>query len=178
MKIGKALKTAYLNSLKTFKKSPSVFIPFIIFTLFESAALAVIYFIPRSPLKEILGPPIRTFWGERFLHFPVNFLLYPKLISLAKMGLTILVGSLLTGMAVAIIISIHNNKKVKLSAAFMTALKKYISLFIVVLIFTLLFYVLNKVQFINLVKYFRAGHKSPLFLKPNLWLGPILIVLN
>ncbi|MFC1709813.1 hypothetical protein ACFL2J_07160 [Candidatus Omnitrophota bacterium] len=175
---GTILRIVYSNSLKTFKKSSSIFIPFIIFALFEFATLAVIYFIPRNPLRPILGPPISTFWGEKFLHFPTNFTLYPKLLWISKMGLTIFLGSLLTGMAVCLVINIYNKKKISLGAAFRVALKKYISLFIVVLIFTILFYALNKVLFINLVKYFKAGHNSLLFMEPDLWLGPILIVLN
>lgn len=177
-KLGSLLSSVYSNSLKTFKKSPIVFIPFVIFAIFEFISLTIIYFIPRDPLRAVLGPPIRTFWGERFLHFPTNFLLYPKLLSHCRMGLIILVGSLLTGVAVSLIFSIYNKKKAGLGQAFLTALKKYFSLLTVVFVFIVLFYAFTKVSYVGLVKYFRAGHQSLLFIKPQLWLGPILVCFN
>ena len=112
------------------------------------------------------------------MHYPLNFLLLPKLTSLARMGLTILLGSLLTGMAVAITLDIYHKKQIKLGTAFKTALKKYIYLFSVVFLFTLLFYLLVKIFTIGLIKYFIAGHRRLLFLGIGIWLGPILIIIN
>jgi hypothetical protein len=138
----------------------------------------LIYLAPRMPLKIIFGPPIRTFWGEIFLHYPANFLLIPKLTNLARMGLSILLGSVLTGMAVTLIYDIYTKKKVSLDTAFLTAVKKYLSLFTVVFLLTALFYFIEKFLTISLIKYFRAGHIKLLFLNKGLWLGPILICLN
>jgi hypothetical protein len=130
------------------------------------------------PLKLILGPAIRTFWGERFLHYPLNFLLLPKLTSFARMALSIFFGSLLTGMAVAIVSDAYNKKHLKLEASFKTALKRYFELFAVVFIFTFLFYIIQKIVMAGLMKYFMAGHSRLLFLGAGIWLGPVLFCLN
>lgn len=172
------VKKAYNSTFRSLKATPALYIPFIIFAFFEFIALIFIYFAPRMPLRLIFGPPIRTFWGERFLHYPANFLLFPKLISLSRFALTVVLGSLLTGMAVAIILDIYNKKTIKLKDSFLLAFKKYISLFSIVFIFSVIFYILVKIVTIGLAKYFIAGHSRLLFLKASLWLGPLSSCIN
>lgn len=92
--------------------------------------------------------------------------------------MTVLLGSLLTGMAVAIILNIYEKNTFKLRGCFISALKRYISLFIVVFIYTILFYGFSKITAAILVKYFMAGHSRLLFLGPRLWMGPILLSIN
>jgi len=173
-----SVKKVYNTTAKSLKENPALFVPFIIFAIFEFISLIIISLAPRMPLRLFFGPLIRTFWGERFLHYPLNFLLLPKLASLVRMGLTIIFGSLLTGMAVVIICDIYNKKPIKLGASFKSALKKYIYLFTVVFIFTLLFYILVKLVTIGLIKYFIAGHSRLLFLGAGVWMGPVLFVIN
>jgi hypothetical protein len=169
---------AYNTSIKSLKNHPALFLPFIIFAILEVITLIIIYLVPQMPLRLVLGPVIRTFWGERFLHYPANFLLLPKLASLSRMGLAVIFSSLLSGVAVALVFAVYNKKQIKFKEAFRAALKKYSSLFIVVLIFTLLFYFLVRLVTIVLVSYFIAGHSRLLFLKAGLWMGPILSAIN
>lgn len=125
------IKKVYNTTVNSLKNHPAIFLPFLIFAILEFAALVFFYLTPRMPLRVIFGPIIRTFWGERFLHYPLNFLLLPKLASLSRMVLSVIFSSLLTGMAVAIILDIYNKKHVKLEAAFKSALKRYLDLFTV-----------------------------------------------
>lgn len=173
-----SIKEVYNATVKSLKNHPILFAPFIIFFLFDFLALSVLYLAPRMPLKLIFGPVIRTLWSERFLHYPLNFFLLPKLTSLARMALSVLFGSLLTAMAVAIVFDIYHKKHLKLAASFKFALKRYIDLFIIVFIFTILFYVAQKIISAGLFRYFMSGHTKLLFLGPRLWLGPFLLCLN
>lgn len=173
-----SIKKVYNTTLQSLKKNPTLFIPFVIFAIFEFLALIIVFLAPRVPLRLIFGPFIRTFWGERFLHYPFNFLLLPKLASFSRMGLSVLLGSLLTGMAVAIVFDVYNKKHLKLRTSFNTALKKYIYLFAVVFVFTALFYFSMKFITSALIKYFIAGHRRLLFLGPGIWMGPILMLIN
>lgn len=173
-----SIKKAYNVSLQSLKNHPVLFLPFVIFAIFDFVALILLFLSPRMPLRLIFGPPIRTFWGEQFLHYPTNFLLLPKLASLSKMFLSIFLGSLLTAVAVVIIFNIYNKKHINLTLVFKSVFKKYISLCAIVFIFTFLFYVLIKITTIGLAKYFIAGHKKLLFWGQDLWLGPILLGLN
>lgn len=173
-----SIKKVYNTAVKSFKDNPAIFVPFLIFAILEFIGLIIVFLAPRMPLRLILGPPIRTFWGERFLHYPLNFVLLPKLISLTRMFLSVFAGSLLTGMAVAIIADIYNKKPIKLKASFLLALKKYIYLFAIVFIFTLAFYLLVKIVTIGLIKYFIAGHSRLLFIRVATWMGPLLFIIN
>lgn len=156
------------KTFQTFKKNPGVYLPFAAFALLELIALIVLFLAPRKPLLPLFGPPIRTLWGEQFLHYPVNFLLLPKLASLSRMGLSVIFGSLLSGIAIA-----KTYKKPGI-----IALKKYTSLFLIVFIITILFYFTINFTGKLLTKYFTAGHAKLLFLGPRIWMGPILFTLN
>lgn len=173
-----SVSKAFNSTIQAFKKHPLLFIPFIIFAIFESLALIFIFLIPRWPFIKVFGPIIRTFWGERFLHYPINFLLLPKLASNSRMALSIFIGSLLTGMAVAIVLDLYHKKSFKLANSLNFALKKYLSLFTIVLILTSSYYFIVKFLNIVIAKYFMAGHSRLLFLPAKLWLGPVLLCLN
>ena len=94
------------------------------------------------------------------------------------MVLTVLIGSLFTGMAVAIVSDIHDKKKVSLKAAFNTAIKRYLYLFIVVLLITVLFYFFSNLIPDAISKYFKAGNARLLFLGPKAWFQVILLAIN
>ena len=158
----------YSESISAVVKNPKIYLPFAVFAGLEALSLVMIYFIPRQPLVGFFGPPITTFWGNRFLQYPFYFLLMPKLASLARMWLSVIAGSYLSGAAVSLLYK-------KPARA---ALKKYISLFLIVLIITLLFYFSNKFYAWLLVKYFSAGHMKLLFAGPRWWFGPIMTVAN
>lgn len=144
-KTGKpSIKSAYNSTFRAFKNNPAILLPFIIFVIFEAISLCFIYLAPRQPLRVVLGPPIRAFWGEQFLHYPANFLLFPKLTYLAKLGLTVALGSLFTGIAVAMVGDTYRKKEINLLRAFKAAGKKYISLFGVVLILAGILFIAGK----------------------------------
>lgn len=172
------LKQVYDKTNQSVKSNPVLFLPFAIFAAFEFITLIIIYLAPRMPLKLLLGPPIKAIWGEKFLHYPVNFILIPKLASLTRIGLTVIIGSFLTGVAVLLAYNIYKKSKIDLKNIFKLALKKYVSLFAIVLLFSLLFFILDKLTSKLLIKYFVSGHTRLLFLGPKIWLGPILISLN
>lgn len=155
----------YQVTFQLLRKHPAFFIPFIIFALFDALALIILFLAPRMPLILVLGPFIRTFWGEGFLHYPTNFLLLPKLFFLNRMVLSVIAGSLLSGIAVDIILGIYNEKPVRLRESFKTALRKYISLFTVVFLISLLYYFLTKISSISLTKYFFDPKKRVLIFK-------------
>jgi len=140
--------------------------------------LLFVFLIPRAPLRPIFGPIISTFWGDKFLHYPANFLLLDKLAFLSKLVLAVVFGSLLSAMAVLLLQEAYAKKQPQLKRSFLVSLKKYASLFLIVLVVTALFYFSVKLFTFGLAKYFMSGHKKLLFLGPRLWLGPLLIAFN
>jgi hypothetical protein len=174
-----------LNIQKTYsatwgilKNSRIIFYPFIVFSVFELICLIIIYIAPRMPFVILFGPIIRTLWNEVYLHYPMNFILLPKLFVYGKIVLSTLIGSLLTGLAVFITLDIRNKKKIDLRNAFLRALKLYVSFFIVILTLSVFFYGLDRIFAFLLAKYFALGHTKLLWIGANLWMGPILFVFS
>ena len=172
------IKKTYSSVFNALRRTPIILSPFLIFVLIELIALIFLFLIPRAPLRSALGPIVTTLWSETFLHYPSNFLLLPKLASLSRMVLTVLFGSLLTGAAVNMYYLWFQKKTIKPRAALKTVLKRYVHLFIAVLLFTLIFYFTSKFTKIILVRYFMAGHAKLLFIPFGIWLGPILSGIN
>jgi len=143
----------------------------------ELIVLGVFYFAPRMPLRLVLGPPIRTFWGEQFLHFPLNFLLLPKLVSNSKVVLAVAFGSFCTCMAVSFIYELYQKKHLKFVQSAKLALNKYISAFCVVLLVYALYFLILKLFAFGLMKYFSL-HRKLLFLSAGVWFGPVISVIN
>lgn len=168
----------YNSAFQGFRKNPSWLIPFLIFAAIELTSLFMLVLIPRMPFKVLFGPIIRTFWGEVFLHYPDSFLLLPRLASLARIVLAVLAGSLLTGTVVGMVSDFCVNKRVNFRNSFRLALKNYISLAMIIFILMATFYALQKIFAVVLIKYFTSGHTRFLFLKANIWLGPIFALFN
>jgi hypothetical protein len=170
--------SVYSQVLKYVKKYPLLITPFFIFTILELLSIVILFLAPRMPFRLLLAPLIRAFWGERFLHYPINFILLPKLTSLSRMVLSVLIGSFLTGMAVFFFGRIAEKREPRLKDAVRDSFKKYSALFLIVFAYVGIYYFLNKSIFILLAKYFIAGHRRLLFLGSNIWMGVGLQVIN
>lgn len=167
------LSQVFGSTIQSFKKHPQLLLPFIIFFILEISVLLFLFVIPREPIVKLFGPPIRTLWGEGFLHYPFNFILLPKLASLSRLVLTVFIGSFITGWAVFLASTLYYKKTLRFSETVSQTLKKYVSLFFVVSIVTLVLYFFGKLIGLALLKYFSSGHAKLLFIPARIWLGPI-----
>lgn len=164
-----AIAKIYRQTARTLIKERAVFIPFLAYALIEVIAIIIIYLAPRAPFIKVFGPPIARFWGPAYLHYPANFLLLPKLVSHARILLSVLIWPLTVGTAIALISDSKN--------AFIRAAKSYIPILIIVSSYTALLTFAR--QFIggSLFKYFSSGHSRLLFLGARLWTGQILFAI-
>jgi len=156
-----SFKKSYVAAATALKNNKRIFLPFLVFAVIEALSLIFLYLIPREPLRAAFGPIIKTMWGEQFLHYPQNFLILPKLAGFARMTLSVLFGSILTGIAIALLY------KKPLSVAF----HKFVNLMFIVLLLTVSYYLLNRGIMVFLMQYFNAGHEKFLFIGPRWWLG-------
>ncbi len=116
------------KTVKTFKENPIIFVPFIIVGVFEGIALSLIYLVPRWPLSVVLAPPIRTFFGERFLHYPLNLILIPKLFNYAHIACSLIIGVLMTGMVISMLNDARQGLKPAILPNLVRAIKRYLGL--------------------------------------------------
>ncbi|RKY30003.1 MAG: hypothetical protein DRP74_07815, partial [Candidatus Omnitrophota bacterium] len=173
------IKKVYQNTGIFLKTQPKLVVPFAIFAAVEALVLFFFFLAPREPFISFMGPIISRLWGDAYLHYPTNFLLLPRLGSISRMFLAVVLSSLLTGMAVFLVAKVRNKEQVNLKEAFIQAVKRYLSLLIIVGLLVVFFYVSVKAFSFLVVKYFTAtGQTRLLWMKPAIWFGPISLAVN
>ncbi len=172
------LRTVYHQTIQALKSQKKLLLPFGIFAAVESLVLTLIYLAPRVPFRAVLGPPIKAFRGEMFLHYPANFLIIPELSSFFRNILTVILGSLLAGTAAVMIRQAFWKKEASFIRAIGEAGRKYFQLFFIVLITAVILNYAYKGVTFGIIKYFTAGHKELLGFGFAIWRGPVTVVLN
>lgn len=117
-----------------FKQNPRVLIPFVLVGLFDLSILLLIYLAPRPPLSALLAPPIRAFWGERFLHYPFNLLLIPRLFDYGHTISTAFMGVLMTGAAIGMLKQAKEGHKPNILFNLVKSLRMYLRLLVIWLV--------------------------------------------
>lgn len=125
---------AWRMTFGLFKHNPSVLVPFFLVGLVDVVMLFIVYLAPQPPLSAILGPPIKVFWGERFLHYPFNLLLVPRLFDLAHIISTALIGVLMTGAVVRMLKESYAGIKPNLGLSLSKSLRVYLKLLVIWLV--------------------------------------------
>jgi hypothetical protein len=113
------------------KRYPVIAVPFVVIAAVDVVTLTALFLAPRPPVSIALAPIIRAFWGEKFLHYPVNFLLLPQLFNYGRNILSFIVGITFTGIATALIMQAYQNAEPKWWFCIQKALKKYLRLVVV-----------------------------------------------
>ena len=117
------------ETFKILTANPAIFLPFFIVGLVDAGLLTLIFLAPQFPFSLLLAPPIRAFWGEAFLHYPQNFLLIPRLFSLAHIASGAIIGLLMTGLAIGMLNEAKQGKKPQILLNLVSSLKRYFILF-------------------------------------------------
>ncbi len=157
MSVGKKIKTTFSvwgESIRTMKRYPKVFLPFGIVALFQVALLFLLFWAPRSPISVVMAPPIRKFWGEMYLHYPVNFLLLPKLFNYGNIVLRIILESLMAGVTVAMVVQALKKFSPRFRTNCKKGIRKYITLVAVWVMLFALITIVFRVPVFLITKYY------------------------
>jgi len=126
------------DSFNIIRRHPVILSPFILIAFLNAAALYIVYLAPQRPVSYVLAPPIKAFFGERFLHYPLNLVLTPKLFYYAQVFVNATFGVVLSALAVLMIAKVYTREKPSFLINIIETIKKYFPLFFVWLIsFTL-----------------------------------------
>lgn len=139
-----ALRT-WRQLFESLAKNPVILLPFLIVGLFDAFLLILIFLAPQPPFSAVFAPPIRAFWGERFLHYPLNLVLIPKLFSYAHIFTTAIIGVLMTGLAIGMLSEVKTGNKPQILLNFILALKRYFVLLAIWLIMFILAFLVYKI---------------------------------
>jgi hypothetical protein len=151
--------------------NPVILLPFVVLAAFESLSLYILASSPHFPVNVVLAPPIRSIWGAVYLHYPYIYEILPRMFYYAKIAVGVVIGSLTSGAAVLLVYVIKKKLKFDLKSVSLSVLKRYISLFILSVIFFSFAHFLIRQPFTLLLHYFRTGHRELLFLGPKFWLN-------
>lgn len=121
------IRNNWISAYEVLLKKPVIFTPFIIIAFFECLVLEIACFSTRFPLATILNPIVKKFFGENFIHYPDSFIIIPKLFYPGQMLIYILAGTLLTAVAVQIVVNIRTSHPVIVKAIVNSTAKRYIA---------------------------------------------------
>ena len=120
------IRKNWLSTADFIIKNRMIIFPFVIIAFVETIALELIYFSVRSPISLVMNPIIRKFFGEEFLHYPVNLVLLSRLFYYAQMVIYILLGVFLTATSVTLFKNIKAALPIKANAIIRTLSRRYI----------------------------------------------------
>jgi len=113
-------------------KNPVILLLFLLLGIFDFLNLTVLFFAHSFPFSKVLAPIIRRLWGDRFLYYPDNLFLLPKLFGYAHIVLLTTFGLFITAIVIKLIEAHVNGSQSNSSLdAAGIALKKYIGMAIV-----------------------------------------------
>ncbi|MBI4358217.1 MAG: hypothetical protein HY584_02865 [Candidatus Omnitrophica bacterium] len=124
----------YQQVFSVLRKNPTVLFLFIWIGIFDVLALVVLFSAPTPPFSYVLAPIIRTFWNDRFLHYPDNFLLLPKLFGHAHFVISTVFGVFISGLVIKKIEADAKGEQLSILSAAGKIFRYYFSLVIVWLI--------------------------------------------
>lgn len=104
------------RAIATLFEHKKILLPFFIIIFVQLLVLEILYFAPRYPLNIFFGPVISTMWSERYLHYPANLLLLPKLFQYVQIPIYIFVSSFFISVAIGVMININDRKIILLRA--------------------------------------------------------------
>lgn len=152
-------KSVWSMTFRMIVKYPRVLIPFLSIALFETLILTVLFYYPRPPFSAIFAQPIKAFFGVRYLHYPYNLLLLPKLFYYGQVITMLTLGVIMVGMAIGMIGQVHTEgNKPRILGNINRSLRR--------------FFALSGIWFITFIASL-AILKMPLFLITKLSLPPL-----
>lgn len=158
------------------RRYPKLLAPFFVMGGLDALVLLVAYLAPRQPFNEVLAPPIRAFWGERFLHYPSNFFVLPKLYEYGHILILAGIGVVMLGTAIGMLAQANRGRPPQFWANAWQATKRYVTLFWVWLVgFVLVTLVIKGLRLLVFTAYDTTLKASlpprPLMLEVVLWLS-------
>ncbi len=124
-----ALRSVWQITSGLMRRYPILWLPFLMIGLSDAVVLALAYLAPRQPFDALLAPPIRAFWGERFLHYPSNFFILPKLYEYGHTLVMAGIGVVMTGTAIGMVEQANRGQQPRFVSNAVRTIKRYVTLF-------------------------------------------------
>ncbi|MFH2137598.1 MAG: hypothetical protein ABII88_03705 [Candidatus Omnitrophota bacterium] len=125
------VKKSWASGLAIIMTNHNIIIPFGIIAILELAGIFGIFIFEQPPLLVYLKPIVLRFWGEKFLHYPLNLILVSKLFYYFQSIIAVILGPFMSGMTVLAVYRYSRTKVMSLKGLFGKTFLKYINLLII-----------------------------------------------
>ena len=115
-----------------------LFVPFVLFAIIQFVCLLLLLNFYRYPVNNILVPVMRLIAGEKFLHYPDSFIVLPLLFNYTNIILSGLIGTVIIGSSTFLFAGKFQKKVTSVPQGFKIVSSKYLILFVLWLMETLL----------------------------------------
>jgi hypothetical protein len=120
----------YRETFAILVEYPTIGFLFLAITLLDIAALISLFLAHSAPFSIVLAPIIRAFWDDRFLHYPQNLVLLPKLFNHAHFVILSVFGILVSGITIKKIEGAAKGERTATFTALAPVFKKYFALLV------------------------------------------------
>ncbi|MBI4846017.1 MAG: hypothetical protein HY810_06045 [Candidatus Omnitrophica bacterium] len=110
---------------------PKIMLPFAIMSTIEVSGIVLIFMLLQDPWVNFIRPVIKWYWQEQFLHYPLNLVLLAQLFYYFQVIITLIIGTLITGMTINAINQYKLKGDFSFKKAFWETLPKYVHLLII-----------------------------------------------
>ncbi|HBU69124.1 MAG TPA: hypothetical protein DEE98_01940 [Elusimicrobia bacterium] len=117
--------SVWKESYELLKKKPVIAAPFLFTALFYIAGMCVVYLSPRYPLSTVFSPIVKAFWGDRFLHYPFNLILFPTLFNYSKNAIDFTFGLIMSGITISMTAQLFQSGEPSWFFGFGKSVKRY-----------------------------------------------------
>ena len=169
-------RSVWSMTFKMARKRPCMILPFFVTAVFNAVALTVLFYSPRYPLSRIFAPLIKAFSNVRYLHYPANFLLLPKMFYYMQIGIMLTVGVLMFGMAVSLILHVSVGEKPRIAGSFNKSARRYFTLAGIWIIAFIISFAVMRVPMWLVVKFFSGSALAPIIFRVARYGGLLCIL--
>jgi hypothetical protein len=126
------------SSIYSLITNKAIFFPYCIIIFFQLLLVEIIFFSNQFPLNNFLGPVIKTLWGEKYLHYPLNLYALPQLFQEFQVPLFIFFNTFFIAVSIGILVGLNNGIKIRLKSIYKETFGAYVHLVIASILISVL----------------------------------------
>ena len=105
----KTLTQTLSDTAKLVSSQRMLWLPFALVACVETFFLGFVWLAPHAPYSSLLAPPIRYFFGDRVLHYPMHLWFLYHVMEHTHFFASTIVGAYLTGIACVMVKQVHSH---------------------------------------------------------------------
>ncbi len=139
-------------------KYPLLGLPYLFSLLLDWFSILASYLAPQQPFSKFFGPPIRKFFGEKYMHYPYNFDKLPYIYGFFHTFLTFTIGIIITAFFIKFIFILKERNCDKNIPYFKLSFESSVKMYLPMLVFFTGIFFLDKTVVKFLFKFLSSSN--------------------